>query len=134
MIIVASIPHTGTFFVADHLLGHLNRVPIGCDHENTVQVVHFNEPAIEQAWALIDRYPTIVPKREFSAVQESWRRRGLDLDELETLWRSVFPLRYPNMLLLQIDGPDRERQLQNIEQRIGHPLSTSWPVVNQLVA
>lgn len=134
VVIVASIPHTGTFFVADHLFGHLRRAPIGSEIDDTVQVVHFNEPAFETAGPLIDQFPTIVPMREKEAVRQSWMRRGMDCVELETLWNEVFPLRHPNMMLLQIDGPNRDEQLAAISERVGVSLSTTWPIVNSWVA
>lgn len=132
-VLVASIPHTGTFFVVDGLFHMYNRKSIKAESsEDTCHVCHFNEPGAELIPEMMDKFLTIIPKRNYEAVVDSWNRRGLPLKELEDLWPKVFSISHPNVIVLDIDSPDRDEVLSKISQRINIKLETTWNRINTL--
>ena len=128
MIVVPTVPHTGTHFMRDHLLAELDCY---------VRHVHpSDEPKLLEL--LEAGNPCIVPVRDRWSVLESWIRHdkdprafcGLSLPEwFEALDALIWPY---SPLLLAIDNPEiRDEQLAMINNTLGTVLTTDWPIVRQ---
>lgn len=80
----------------------------------------------------LDRCRVIVPLRQYSAVEASWKRRGLDLDELAEAWDYMLSLK--DVFWFPIDTPVREYRLRALSRELGVELKTDWKPVNSLGA
>lgn len=128
-LLVASIPHMGTMFTLDLLPGKWAPLPgpLESDHK---YFCHFSEP---HAPNVIGRCFTIVPMRHYPCVQDSWRRRGMDLTELARQWDRMLELR--GVFFLPIDQPEsRDQCLQELSAEIGTELKTDWRPTNSMRA
>jgi len=118
--LVASIEHTGTRFLTDHLLAG---VPGVYSH-------HLTNDAVFVLREKMREYPCIVPMRHPAKVAQSWSNQGRELDELWNSYRrlilSIDPL---GPLYLPLDVSDRQQYLDAINDRCGLALRTDWPVI-----
>jgi len=123
MILVASIPHTGTMFTFGLLpfpWGNVLEDPKpGYKYQ-----LHLNEPRPGLVSQRMQQCFTIVPLREYAAVRVSWERRRLDTQELDRQWSEMLKLR--DVFFFQIDAPDREARLGELSRELGVPLVTDW--------
>lgn len=124
MILVLSIPHTGTHFVRDHLLA---------DYE--CEALHI-WPDQREIWfeRMLTVDKVIVPIRHPIEVAKSWKRRGKNPQELPTWWRlltGVVDPAKPRYLALDQPGV-RNWQLADINLNFDLDLKTDWPVVREV--
>lgn len=121
-----SIQHTGTFFLYDHVFHNwapARNVPnLGSGEKYRL---HIDEPGRFP----IGEFITIVPLRNYDAVRESWRRRGLNTDILDRQWAMILTA---NAFFLHIDAAERDEQLKRLSVLIGYELSTDWAVINSI--
>jgi len=126
-LLVASIPHTGTMFTLDLLPGRWAPLP-GPLETDRKYFCHFSEP---HAHRIIGKCFTIVPIRQYSAVRESWRRRSMDLVDLDRQWDRMLELR--GVFFLPIDIPvERDERLGALSATLGVRLKTDWQPTNAL--
>jgi hypothetical protein len=124
-LLVASIPHTGTMFTLNLLPGKWAALP-GAIEPDRKYFCHFSEP---HAANVIGKCFTIVPLRHYLSVQDSWRRRHMDLDELRRQWDHMLDLR--GVFFLPIDRPGaRDRRLKELSAELGVELKTDWVATN----
>ena len=110
MIVLASVPHSGSRFVLKLL-----PQPVFFRHV-------YEGESIEQIVALSRAYPVVVPLRHPLAVAQSWKDRGKPIashpkhEPMVAMWRTLIdvvdPL-YPRYL--PIDVPDRDAYFAGLE-------------------
>lgn len=136
-VVVASVPHTGTRFVFEHLLKGRHRCgEHPCD--DGFSVYHTDGRHKKRLIALAGQFPTIVPMRHPAKVAQSWavnRSKNPDYyapDRLRAAFHSLVtdidPLK---PLYLPIDAPNRDEYLAKINAELGLGLDTGWPVVGE---
>lgn len=126
--LVLSVPHTGTMFTFDLLPGTRGHLRDGIK-EGYKYWTHIGEAGARDA---ARQCFTVVPMRKFSAVRESWLRRGMDVQRLYSLWTELATVSAD--FVLQIDSPDRDAQLNALSVLIGMPLATDWQPTNRHAA
>lgn len=129
MILVPTIPYTGTHFMRDHLLAGLE-----------TDVRHIWDNRMEK-WAerIAAGHPIIVPLRHPINVAMSWKRREhlggsrLRVMNLPDWWRRLSGMIDPaRPYYLPLDLPHRrEACLDNINKNLGLELATDWPVIRE---
>ena len=125
MIVLISVPHTGTRFVRDEILPQLTDNP-GRD----CHIQHVNPPAMNglshlcsYAWNRV-----IVPLRRPKAVALSWKRREEPVCELPGYWERLFELtRLCTPFYVPLDHPERDRFLEGIAAAWDRDVTTDWP-------
>jgi hypothetical protein len=134
IIVVPSVPHSGTHFLKDHLLHGLEtwvRHPYPVEQPKIIELLDAGNPAI-------------VPWRDPDAVRASWLRRGKDpnnyagwsltrwYEEQAKLLRPYIDI--GDIAILNIDNPEvRDDQLERINYQLGLELKTDWPVIRRRV-
>lgn len=123
MIIVPTIPGTGTHFVRDHLLAG-----------KKVYCRHITEAELPKIIELMAEHPAIVPLRKPENVRQTWDRLARDnhggwhLDQFyQALNEFILPL---NPYLLHLDLPHlRDLELRMINVGLELHLETDWRVI-----
>lgn len=136
-IIEISVPYTGTNFLAKlftdrgfQRIGMTERA----SEPDVIRVAHCIkptqvDPALKHA---SEGKPLVLPCRHPFRVEESFKRKGQDdylemmIPAFENLIHKFAPL---TDLVLCVDSPRREQQLEHIKKTLGLPLETEWPVV-----
>lgn len=128
MIVVPTVPHTGTHFMRDHLLA---------DVECYVRHPHpLDEPKLREL--LEAGNPCLVPMRDRWEVTVSWIRHdknpgnylGWSLPEwFEQLDALIWP--YSPLILHIDDLAARDHELAIINNTLGLELETDWPIIRQ---
>ncbi len=137
MVVIASVHHTGTNFVWQHLLNGMTQVGMNYDPsgrnrppKNAFVRIHcdFGQYQYLEWWCR--QFPVIVPMRHPLTVAESWKARDKDLSPLPAQWNILKnEVHQYNPLYLPIDHPDREAWLDAIRRKLGIQIQTDWPVV-----
>lgn len=128
MILVPSVPHTGTHFVRDHLLAGCP-VPVKCEH------IYPNSRVDLERIAGQAGVTTIVPLRHPMAVALSWKQRGKELALLPDYWRRlVTHIDRHEPCYLPVDHPCRDAFLDRLNARLRarHDFEVQagdWPVL-----
>lgn len=130
VIVVPTVPHSGTHFMRDHLLAGLD-----------TYVRHPYDEELPKLEELIDAgNPVIVPVRLFGRLEESWRRHGKDPENFAGLSLLEWKERVHGLcdragslgFLLNIEIPGLRRlQLDDINFDLGLELETDWPIIRQ---
>ena len=132
-IVIPSIQHTGTKFVASMFDGYCWKSLNEDWHERSVFVGHISPGQINNVKTKMLQHRAIVPLRHPFLVAESWKRRGKSIAELVDNFRllvnEVDPL---NPFYIAIDGEDREEHLSYINSQLDLNLKTDWSVVNSV--
>ena len=132
-ILVLSVPHSGTRFVAMGLLGsqgyfYKNRNLFEAEKrpEFFTTFRHVHSIDLKKVIKLAEAYPTIVPIRRPANCAQSWLRRFKDINELEELYSNL--LKIPeSVLYLPIEEPDlRTPALERINIMFDLSLETDW--------
>ena len=129
IVVVTSIPHTGTQFVWNQILGWLGpeiRNPARSQNKHGKIWIH-SEPGRLDELATLSDYPWIVPMRHPLRVGESWKGRSKNLDKLVELYRiqQKFINKF-DPLYLPIDATNRQYFLDKINERLGTLIETDW--------
>ena len=129
IVVVTSIPHTGTQFVFHQVLSWLGpeiRNPVRSEKKHGKIWIHSEPHRLQELESLKD-YPWIVPMRHPLRVGESWKGRKKNLSTLLELYRiqrkfvdKFGPLYFP------IDSPKRQIFLDRINERLGTQIETDW--------
>lgn len=128
MIVLPTIPGSGTHLMRDHILAGIETY---CRH-----------PYPEEIDGLIDKlnegWLCVVPVRPFEDIAATWARRGRDPDgfggwTLAQWYQVQQDLVAPyDPILINITEPDlRDAQLEILEDKIGVKLPHDWPVVSE---
>ena len=125
VIVVTSVPHTGSQFVTQHLLAGA-----GLSSPNDFYFQHVEDTTVPLMRKLMrDGWPCIVPMRHPSKVAGTWTGRGLELYTLRNYWRRLILAIDPlGPLYLPIDVPNRQDYLDLINEATCLDLKTDWPV------
>ena len=137
MIVVASVHHTGTNFVWQHLLAGVPEVGMDYGRYSTYQPpkngfvrIHCDRAQHEYLQWWLNRCVCIVPLRHPISVAESWKARGKDLSELAGQWQILKNEVDPHdPMYLPVDSPERMNWLDTISRHVNQELQTGWPVV-----
>ena len=129
IVVVVSVPHSGTQFVFKQLLGWLEpeiRNPARSADKHGKIWFHVDPDRLVELRSLTD-YPWIVPMRHPLRIGESWKGRHKRLDRLVELLeiQRNFVHQF-NPLYLPIDAANRQDFLTEINQRLGTELETDW--------
>lgn len=126
MIVVTSVPHTGSQFVTKHLLSGA-----GLTSPNDVYFQHTENGTVPMLRKLMKAgWPCIVPMRHPLKVAGTWTGRGLELHTLWNSWRRLVTAIDPlNPLYLPIDVPNRQTYLDVINEALCQDIRTNWPVI-----
>ena len=123
MIVVTSVPHSGTHFVAHHLLEELpNKRSLGYFSPPAPTtgkyVCHtYDESMQDLTNALDNGNPCIVPIRHPLKVAVSWKRRGKDPNDAIPFWQRLIDQIDPYCpFYLPMDSDEREDWLDNIHK------------------
>jgi len=130
IVLVPTIPHTGTTLVLKHLLPFLPdmRNPKRCGHGKIF--CHIYEERIAELLPLLEKYPAVIPLRHPEKVAISWKARKKDLNELWGLWETLVDVIDPyHPLYLAIDSAGRDQALRSISKTLGLDLKTDWSVI-----
>jgi hypothetical protein len=121
MIVVASVPHSATRFVIEHLLDG------ECFHR------HLDAECIPALRAQARNHPLIIPLRHPRDVALSWKARRRPLPSLPPMYRAMVtafdPLR---PLYLPVDHRARDDYLEQVNAMTGLRLRTDWPIWKSL--
>jgi hypothetical protein len=133
VIVVASVPHSGTRFVFEHLLEDQPRAAVTDTEGYFVQ--HTEDRWLKTLTGLIQQWPCIVPLRHPRDVAASWCKHQHCNQEYYTpdrfllLWRNLIEYIDPlKPLYLPLDAQNRDDYLEKIRSEIGLDLVTDWPV------
>ncbi len=142
IVVVASVHHTGTHFLFEHLFDGWHRYNMGYDcisepHGNGIVRIHCDHQQSQYLPRWLDSHRAVVPMRNPFAVATSWKAREKDLDgfgslmeKLNSQWDCLKKMVQPyNPIYLPIDAPDRENWLAALNKELGLELQTDWPVV-----
>ena len=141
MIVIPTVPHTGTMFVADlfkrigYWRGALN------DHlqpdeyltgRKTVFIGHVvKQSQVDLALDKIRFCDCVVPLRHPYLVWESWKRQGLLFEPFTQAWMNLIQQIDPHKpCYLPIDSEIRVYWLQELNCRLNLNIQTNWPVIN----
>lgn len=132
VILIPTIPHTGTKLLADSLLFEFEHNALINKPKNGQKIDDHIYPEKITRWKeLMQEYPAIVPLRHPIKCAVSWERRNRDLGEMVVMWYIlVEQLDQFNPHYLPIDSPKRNQYLNRINQSLGLKLSTDWPITN----
>lgn len=131
--IVPTVPYTGTNFVAElfRSAGHevlgLTQKP---GRAKYIRQCHVLKPSqIDAAEAHAGVMPVVIPLRHPFRVEESWKRKGLDIKEMIRAFKTIEErfLRFAPYFL-PIDHDRREEYLDSL-RAIDPDLQTDWPVI-----
>lgn len=127
IIVVPSIPHTGTNFVWKIVLKDLEpEIRNPRKFPNGKIWIHTYAERIPELLTLKD-YPWIVPMRHPFEVGRTWKGRQKSLDYLVTLYNIHLEHVYPQKpFYLCVDGEHRDRQLDRINRLTGFDVHTDW--------
>jgi len=127
IIVVPSIPHTGTNFVWKVVLKDLEpeiRNPRKFNHGKIW--IHTYPERIPELLTL-KAYPWVVPMRHPYEVAKTWKGRKKDLGYLKMLYDIHLSSVAPNKpYYVVVDGPNRDRQLQAVNRLTGFNVETDW--------
>lgn len=136
MILIASVHHTGTNFVWQHLLNGMTEVGMNYSHYAIPPVcigfvrIHCDLLQHDYLEYWLKHALCIVPLRHPLTVAVSWKARDKDLSELPGQWQILKNEVDPHdPMYLPIDSPDRMNWLDRISRNMGQELQTDWPVV-----
>ena len=134
IILVPTIPHTGTKLLANDILRDFEHNALINKPKNGQKIDDHIFPEKITRWKeLMTEYPAIIPLRNPVSIAVSWERRHRDLGELMVMWYIlVEQLDKFNPSYLPIDSLDRNKYLDRINQRLGLKLTTDWPIVNSV--
>jgi hypothetical protein len=132
-VIVPTVPYTGTNFVAELFRGAgfevLGLTQKPC-RDKYIRQCHLLKPTQSGAAALYARsMPVVIPLRHPFRVEESWKRKGLDVGEMIRAFEVIEEqfLRF-SPYFLPIDHNEREDFLDSL-RAIDPDLHTDWPVI-----
>lgn len=136
-VVLSSIPHTGTWFTVRLFTerGFNEKGLFEKAEGDTIFLGHMmKEGQIGRAVQLSDYMPLVIPMRHPFRVEESWKRRGLDVSELVSCFQTLIERFLPlEPYILPIDSPKREEALQALSEGVGIDLKTDWEVVHGIV-
>lgn len=131
--IVPTVPYTGTNFVCELFRASGYEV-LGLTQRNSrpkyLRQCHLLKPTqTDAAAAHAGVMPVVIPLRHPFRVEESWKRKGLDVAEMIRAFKAIEErfLRFCPYFL-PIDHNDREEYLDSL-RAIEPDLQTDWPVV-----
>lgn len=128
---IATIPHTGSRLLVDEILGakwqNLKYKPV--DGVNYFEHIYTHNTPLHKM--RMEQYPSIVTLRHPQLVATSWKKRGLDIDEMCICWYILVEMldKY-EPYYLPVDSKDRDVYLDTISKGIGIDLKTDWPMTN----
>lgn len=131
MIVVSTIPHSGSRLLVDEILktpwqALANKPKPGFNYFEHIYT--HNAPLHKMR---MEQYSAIVTLRHPLLVASSWKQRGMDIGEMCVCWYIlVEQLDKYEPLYLPIDAKDRDEYLNKINQKLGLDLQTDWPLVN----
>ncbi len=131
MLIATSVPHTGSQFLFEYVLGDLGRVEEPSDGGGFFfRHISFQHAALIRSYA--KKYPCIVPMRHPMKVALSYKKRRESLQPMfegfRMLVTAIDPLK---PYYLPIDVPDRQNWLDRINTDLGLELRTDWAVIGE---
>lgn len=138
MIVLCTVPHTGTQFFRQMFLNH-GLIERGLDdvgeHESErvpgyFTALHVTADGLASVRRVTARVRLVTTVRDWDAVRASWRRRNKDLDTLERYaarWHELLKL---EPFILSVDC-DRERRLDDFRRLTGIDFQTNWLPINQ---
>ena len=136
MILIASVHHTGTNFVWQHLLNGMTEVGMNYSHYVIPPAylcfvrIHCDLLQHKYLEYWMKRAHCIVPMRHPLSVAASWKARDKDLSELPGQWQILKnEVALYDPMYLPIDSPDRNNWLHAISRKIDQEIQTDWPVV-----
>lgn len=129
---IPTIPHTGSYLVADGLFGGFKRLGLNSKPENGCK--YFDHLFLHKidAWkGKMEAYPSIIPLRHPILTAVSWARRNRDLGEMCVMWYVlVEQLDRYNPYYIPVDSPNRNDWLDRLNKGLRLDLSTNWPIIN----
>jgi len=129
MIVVASIPHSGTRFVLEHLLAPRKRVKSAPD-DGEFFFEHLDSPHIPKLRDMMRQFPCIVPMRHPKSIALSWKADSRLLTDLTTMYRCLVSAIDPfKPCYLPLDVENRDAYLQLLNDQTGLNLKTDWPII-----
>lgn len=131
MVVIPTVQHTGTIWLAKHLFGGNGfEVCTFRGEARTDKVVHYGHcwpGELKYMRPLLKRYPAVVPLRHPHLVFEAWRRRHRTHFEMLLQWSILInEVDKYKPLYLPIDRPDRDKYLRAINRRLGVELNPDW--------
>ncbi len=129
MIIVASIPKTGTNFVFHEVLKDFVEGRNPKKNPDAKVWIHIYAERMSELMSRTD-HPWIVPLRHPYLVAQTWKGHEWDLYTLKDMWvrlRDEIDPQHP--MYFAIDSDARYAQLTAIEKRLGIKVDTRWPVI-----
>lgn len=143
---VLSVPHTGTRFTHNILrragfkqeqYANLKSLPVNEDkfihHHFWGNPQKYNFEEKFRVYGNIFEYnhlPTIIPLRNYNAVEESYVYREKDLNDLRDGWNEMnrfLEKPHPEVIFFRLDDPiHRDGDLLKISQLIGRDLHVNW--------
>ena len=120
MIVLATVPHTGTSFFRDLLRQHFRPY-----RDFIVRHVH------DDVFADLDNRTVVTTIRDDEDVRRSHIKRGENPGALEGYWRNwdrVVAEYDP--IIVSVDAVDRDARLDNLSEALGVEFETDWAPVN----
>jgi hypothetical protein len=133
IVCVPTVPHTGSKFVAKHLLQDFRELNPRRDTGAGVYWAHV-WPDMRPYWdEVLTKGPVIVPMRKPRDIMLSHARRGRPLEDVLFLFDNLVEWVLPHdPLFLPIDAQDRDQWLADINKATGLDLKTEWPRVGSI--
>ncbi len=139
MLIIASVPHTGSHFLIDLIDYEILRDESDIKHalERNHKVYRFHHVYGGESMEWLLKYgsmaPVISPLRHPMSVAQSWKNRGKPIIEHDVhapmieLFQALIELsKQVKMYFLPLDHPMREQYLKRISDVAGRSFKTRW--------
>ena len=130
MIVLCTIPHTGTQFFRGLLAQHYK--PTGWDDTdpNGFITCHITNDALTHILDNRRNMTLVTTVRDWWAVQNSWQQRNRDFSEYPDYLGCWLDLILQNPFVLSVDH-HKENRLKLLEQHLGVQFKTDWTPVNE---
>lgn len=134
IILVPTIPHTGTKLLTEDILRSFEHNALRNKPKNRQKIDDHIYPEKLTRWKeLLAEYPAIIPLRNPVSIAVSWQRRNKDIGEFIVMWYILVEIidQY-NPQYLPIDTKERDYYLNRINKKLRLELYTDWPVINSV--
>lgn len=134
MLVLTSVPGSGTHFVLDQLFHDWKRGglrnPGLWDQDKIYYSQHSYAKALSGLLELAEKHTLIIPLRHPMAVAQTTKNRGQHLTMMVECFRTIIDyLDKFDPCYLPLDRPDRQEYLTRLNERCGTKFETDWPVI-----
>ena len=128
MIVLPTIPHSGTFFMLRNLFAGRTKLSLTDRLVEDAIVFDHTYPVYRRFFEpLLSKYPAITPLRDPREIVRSWQRRKRRLDVLYDICAEwAYLVDKFDIHVLPIDHCTRNESLAKFSEKVGFSLTSDW--------